>query len=262
MTAPETDLQFAVRVARQAGHIMKAGLGAAAVAKSDGTPVTRMDGEINAFIRGEAAVREQRTLGEEDARHDYTTSGQVWVCDPIDGTWLFAAGVPGSVFSLALVDNGAPILGVVYDPWTDRMIYAAAGGGAFVNGSPILVNGKPEIAGACLVLPGNSVEAFDAARLFTRAIEANADVVTTGSAVHDAVMVPLGFAAGTVYPYTSPWDMAAVAVIVAEAGGRITDLEGEPQRYDGPVKGAVISNGFVHDELVAMIATCRPAPTP
>lgn len=248
-----TDLQFAVLTARQAGALMRDHLGATAEIKGDGTPVTRIDQEINTMVRVAVTGRGDLMLGEEDTDHPATTRGRVWVCDPIDGTWLFAAGVPGSVFSLALVDDGVPILGVVYDPWTDRLIYATKGQGAFVNGRRITVNTADQVEGACLVLPGGRVPSLDAGKLFTQAVDLNADVVITGSAVHDAMMVPLGFAAGSVYPYWSAWDMAAVAVIVIEAGGRITNLSGDEQLYDRPIAGAVLSNGRIHDQLMTMV---------
>lgn len=237
-----SELNFGVSLALQAGRTMRAGLGSVALLKGDGTPVTRIDQAINDAV----AERRELMLGEEDVTHSGPTSGRVWVCDPIDGTWLFAAGVPGAVFSLALVEDGRALLGVVYDPWTDRLIHASTGTGAFLNGRPIKVNGAAGISGSCLALPGGQVDQLSADRLFADAIDVGADVVTTGSAIADALMVPLGLAAGTVYPYTSPWDMAAIAAIVTEAGGRITDLHGRDQRYDTRVSGAVVSNGRVH----------------
>jgi fructose-1,6-bisphosphatase/inositol monophosphatase family enzyme len=251
---PDSDLQFAIHLARRAGEVMKSHLGAPAEMKADGTPVTRIDRQINAMVGDAVLARGDLVLGEEDAHHTGATAGRLWVCDPIDGTWLYAAGVPGSVFSLALVDDGVPVLGVVNDPWTGRLIHARAGQGAFVDGQRTTVNAAADVAGACLVLMGRRVPALDTVRLVAQALEADAAVVSSGSAVHDAVMVALGFAAGTVYPYSSPWDMAAAAVIVTEAGGRISDLDGAAQRYDGPINGAVISNGRVHDQLVRMVA--------
>jgi myo-inositol-1(or 4)-monophosphatase len=253
------DLTFAVAVALQAGRTMRAGLGSAAVLKGDGTPVTRIDRAINADVAAAVAERSERMLGEEDTTHPGQSAGKVWVCDPIDGTWLFAASMPGAVFSLALVEDGTSTLGVIYDPWTDRLITAVTGTGAFLNGRPISVNTTVTIAGACLSLPGGKVEQVHADQLFADAVAAGADVVTSGSAIADALMVPLGFAAGAVYPYTSPWDMAAIAVVVTEAGGRITDLHGRAQRYDTQISGAVVSNGLIHDELLSMVT--RPKAT-
>ncbi|WP_431935744.1 inositol monophosphatase family protein [Micromonospora sp. RP3T] len=252
----DTDLDFALQLARDAGALMRAGVGATATRKVDGTPVTVVDQQINDMVAAAVAARgADRMLGEEDRHHPSGPHrGRVWVCDPIDGTWLYAAGVPGSVFSLALVDDGAPVVGVVHDPWTDRTVRAVAGGGAYLNGAPLRVNDAAELAGACLALPGGRVDTLDAAAVFGRAVNAGADVVTIGSAVHDALLVALGFAAAAVYPYTSQWDMAAVAVITAEAGGRITNLAGERQRYDGPILGAVVSNGHLHDRVLELLA--------
>ncbi|WP_198154162.1 inositol monophosphatase family protein [Catenuloplanes japonicus] len=248
------DMQFAFDTARLAGDVVKRRLGVPAGVKADGAPVTRADEEINALVRAAVSDRGEVMLGEEYDVHRAATSGRVWVCDLVDGTWLLAAGMPGPVFSLALVDDGVPVVGVVYDPWTDRLIHATAGGGAFINDRPTAVNTVDRFAGACLALPGSRASAFDVGRLFVQAVDAGADVVTSGSAVHDAAMVPLGFAAAAVYPYTSVWDMAAIAVIVVEAGGQITDLHGTDQRYDAPIKGAVISNGRIHDRLVELVA--------
>ena len=260
---PNADLQFAIDLAQRAGAIMLASLGARATAKTDGTPVTAADKQINDLVHRAVSERGEQLLGEEDEHHAPASTARMWVCDPIDGTWLLAGGVPGAVFSLALVENGRPLLGVVYDPWTRRMVSAVKGEGAFLDGRRLSVNSVPTFDGACLALPGGRVPAFNAGQLFSAAIAENADVVTTGSAVHDALLVPLGFAAAAVYPYTSPWDMAAIAVIVTEAGGKITDLNGAPQRYDAPIKGAVVSNGCmrIHDHLNALIGEAAPQPT-
>lgn len=253
MPIRQNEMTFAVSVALQAGRTMRSGHGTAAEIKEDGTPVTRIDEEINQAVAVAVAGRGEKMLGEEDAVHAAPTAGRVWVCDPIDGTWLFAAGIPGSVFSLALVEDGLATLGVIYDPWTDRLITANTGGGAHLNGRPITVNDAADLNGACLALPGSPSRQIRVGPLLAHAVDSGADVVTTGSAIGDALMVPLGFAAGAVYPYTSPWDMAAIAVITAEAGGRITNLRGKDQHYDADIAGAVVSNGLVHDQLLAAV---------
>ncbi len=150
-----TDLQFALHTARRAGDVMRRCLGATAEAKADGTLVTDADKQINALVSEAVAGRGDLMLGEEDDEYVAPTSGRVWVCDPVDGTWLFAAGVPGPVFSLALVVDGVSRIGVVHDPWTDRLIHATAGAGAFINGRSLAVNTVDDMAAACLVLPGN-----------------------------------------------------------------------------------------------------------
>jgi myo-inositol-1(or 4)-monophosphatase len=252
------DLRFALGLAKRAGWIMKSRRGAQVKRKSDGTPVTADDKAINAIVVAEVARDRSyhRILGEEGSDGLDDDGRPVWVCDPIDGTWLHAAGVPGSVFSLALVIDGEPVVGVIYDPWTGRMFHATAGAGAYLNDVPLRVNTVAKLDGACLSLPGNKGPVVDAGLLVHSAIAAGADVVTVGSVVYDASLVACGFAAGHVYQYSSPWDMAAVTVLVREAGGHVTDLEGWPQRYDRQIRGAIVSSGALHDQLVSLVFTC------
>ena len=189
--ADQNEMTFAVSVALHAGRTMRSGLGAAAVLKGDGTRVTHIDKAINEDVAAAVAARGDEMLGEEDAAHPARTSGRVWVCDPIDGTWLFSAGVPGSAFSLARVDDGRPTLGVIYDPWTDRLITASTGNGAHLNGRPIAVNDTTTLAGACLALPGSPAHQLHVGPMLASVVEAGADVVTSGSAISDAAMVQL-----------------------------------------------------------------------
>jgi fructose-1,6-bisphosphatase/inositol monophosphatase family enzyme len=193
-------------------------------------------------------------LGEEDLDPAFGPHpGRVWVLCPVDGTHLLADGIPLSVVSLALVEDGLPVLGIVHDPHTGRTLTAIRGGGAFCDGIPLHVSASPALCGVRLALPGGPVPGLDTARLLAAAIDAGADLVTTGSAVYDGTLVALGHAAGYVYPYQGPWDVAALAVLVTEAGGRVTDLRGRSQRYDARVHGAIASNGIVHDELVRIV---------
>lgn len=246
--ADQNEMTFAISIALHAGRTMRSGLEAAAL-KDDGTSVTDIHKTINEDVAAAVAARGEQMLGEVGSNY-VPSSGRVWVCDPVDDTLLFAAGMPGCMFSLARVDDGKPTLGVIYDPWTDRLITASTGNGAHLNGRPITVNHTTNLAEACLALPGRPAHQLHVGPMLARVIEAGADMVTTGSAVSDAVMVALGLAAGAVYPCTSPWDMAAVAIVTTEAGGRITNLRGEDQHYDTAIYGAVLSNRRIHDELI------------
>jgi len=257
------ELDFAVKLTEDVGtgidEATRAG-GTASVAKPDGTPVTDEDLRGNALIH--AAVQwhwpADAVLGEEDTPEDKRPQpGQrVWVADPVDGTWLLAAGLPWTVVSLALVVDGQPVVAVVHDPHAKYTVTATLGGGTWLNGRRLTVNSIRTIGrGAVLALPGGDVGPFDAAGVFTDAIRSGADVVTVGSAVHDASLVARGFAAGAVYPYTSPWDMAAVALLTTEAGGRRTTFDGNEQRYDrSPIRHVLLSNGYIHNDLVSLVA--------
>jgi myo-inositol-1(or 4)-monophosphatase len=132
----QTELNFAKQLARDAGVIMKKYFRSDAAGthiKNDKTLVTLADTEVNSLVI--ARVKEKfpshSVLGEEKS-FDVQDAKFTWVCDPVDGTQPFAMGLPISSFSLALVDDkGDAVLGVVYDPFEDRLFEAVQNGGAF-----------------------------------------------------------------------------------------------------------------------------------
>jgi fructose-1,6-bisphosphatase/inositol monophosphatase family enzyme len=135
-------LDFAKRLARDAGDVMLKYFNQSGIShyKGDDTIVTKADTEINQMVidRVREAYSEHGVYGEEDSfGRDKNT---LWVCDPVDGTAMFARGVPTAVFSLALVKDGEPQVGVVYDLFTDRLYSAVKGEGAFCDDTPISVN--------------------------------------------------------------------------------------------------------------------------
>ncbi|MDR7277688.1 inositol monophosphatase family protein [Catenuloplanes atrovinosus] len=259
------ELDFAITQAAAIGDLLTGARPAPATVKPDGTPVTTIDVAGNTLFSQALQARfpHDLLLAEEDTPPDYGPHpGRVWVLDPTDATWLLAAGIPLSAVSVALVVDGTPVLGVVRDPHTHRIFTAVAGGGAACNNRPLHVNQAQHLTGACLALPGGQVPALDSAGLLHAAVRAGADLVTTGSAVQDGLFVPAGLAAGYVYPYTSPWDIAALAVLTTEAGGHVTDLHGNPQRYDNHINGAIITNGALHPHLLGLVTTHLRQQTP
>lgn len=267
------DLYFAQNLAASLGAgILRAGGVVEAVTKADGTPQTALDVKLNTEFREAVGLVHPGdvALGEEDLDEHRTppAGARVWVCDPIDGTWLLPHGLPYTVVSLALVVNGQPQVGVICDPHTNRMFYAAEGQGAYLTDAfavdeagrgqrRLHVNKDDDLDRAVLALPGGAVPGIDVGGLHDWVIRSGSELVTVGSVAHDATLVASGFAAAAVYPYTSPWDMAAAAVIVREAGGRITALDGGPQRYDDTIRGAVVSNGAIHDQVVTLVHRYR-----
>ena len=180
------------------------------------------------------------------------TTGRVWVCDPLDGTLPFTLGVPTNLFSLALVEDGVPIMGLLYDPYLDRRYEATIGGGASVNGVPLRVSQTP--------LHRGIISVAGAQFGFTNAADLAADVLARGirifavsSICYEGALVAAGQLVGCVFPATSVWDIAALKILVEEAGGRVSDIDGNSQRYDQPIHGAVISNGVAHDDLVDLV---------
>jgi len=252
-------LTFAKHLAHKAGDTMLHYFNTAVVSreKSDRTLVTAADEEINAMVIEEITrtYPNHSVFGEEASSalgHEYT-----WICDPVDGTVPFSKGLPVSVFSLALTRNGEPLVGVVYDPYLRRMYSAIKGGGAFLNDSPIQVN-NAEIGRHTIVNVEWWPEAgYDIApALHTLSLETKTYILTLGSVASASCYVASGKYGACVFGGSGRnVDIAAVKVIVEEAGGKVTDLFGKEQRYDRDIRGAIVSNGVVHADLVQALAS-------
>ena len=249
-------LEFSKELAVEAGEIMQKYFLATETAwKGDSTPLTQADTEINRLVieRINAAYPDHSILGEEES--DMKDSRRTWVCDPVDGTMPYSHGLPISSFSLALCEDGVPQVGVVYDPFVKRLFYASKGGGAFCNDEAIStnVNGFQnaliDIAGFPSTKPVVNVDG----RLMTDIFRKGAKVSSLWSAILPSCLVANGNYEAVVLNVPFPQDPAAIKVIVEEAGGRVTDLFGNDQRYDRPTKGFIASNGVIHDELVKMV---------
>jgi fructose-1,6-bisphosphatase/inositol monophosphatase family enzyme len=248
-------LDFAKGLALRAGDIMLQHFHAEVehTEKADKTIVTVADEAINQMVIDEVekTYPEHSVFGEEassDKQSEYA-----WVCDPIDGTVPYANGVPISVFSLALVKDGEPVVGVVYEPFMKRMYSATKGGGAFINDELMKVSNHGLERHATINVEWWAEAAYDIdTPLHNISLETKAYVLHLGSVVSAACLVAWGRYEACVFAGTNGKnvDIAAVKVIVEEAGGKVTDIKGNEQRYDGDINGAIISNGKIHDELV------------
>ncbi len=249
-------LEFAKEIAQFAGQTMRKynNKDNGASYKFDNTIVTKADKEINDFLikRVKEDYPTHSVDGEESS---FGKSDYVWVCDPVDGTAMYARHIPMSVFSLALVVDGIPILGVVYDPWTDSLYSAEKGKGAFRNGEKIQVNSVQlddmRSVSHYDMWPESPYNIFDAIKELGK----KTYFVSVGSIARACVAVASGDFNLAIFPGTrhKNCDIAAVKIIVEEAGGRVTDLFGNAQRYDGDINGAIISNGVVHEEVLSAI---------
>ncbi len=251
-------LTFALDLAHAAGDIMRQHFSStlAVERKSDNSPVTIADTSINAMVieRIMAAYPDHGILGEEQS-HNPGTSKYTWVCDPIDGTMPFIFHLPISMFSLALVEDGVPILGVLYNPFTEQLFTAEKGKGAFMNNTPIHVSSHATVAKAMIGNESGRLSALDPV-LYTMKARMSRFYCTTcvGALVANGQYDALLFGVDTT------WDIAAIKVIVEEAGGKVTDKEGNEQRYDRPINGAIVSNGLIHEELLEMVQSLTQSP--
>jgi len=252
----QKELAIAKRLAKEAGDIMLGYFNSPAsnpTVKTDKTIVTKADTEINSHI---IEVLNKETPGYsiwgEEESSIIEDSKYTWVCDPVDGTMPFAKGIPISTFSLALVDeNGNSVVGVVYDPFQDRLFEAVRGSGAYLNNTKISVSEQAELDGAYideeLWINHEEEITFDDPKDVLN--KRGAKITTQCSAVIMGCFVAKGSYDAMMFGQGKPEDIAALAVIVTEAGGKVTDLFGNEQRYDTNIKGAIVSNGLLHNKL-------------
>jgi fructose-1,6-bisphosphatase/inositol monophosphatase family enzyme len=249
-------LQFAVDVARQSGDIMRAYYNSpekGIQTKLDKSPVTAADNQINQLLIDLVGQKypDHGVLGEEAS----TLDGQrdVWVCDPIDGTAAFIFGLPTAMFSLAFVRDGEPLVGVAYDPFMDRMFTAIKGQPAVCNGQEIRVQATQTIVGAQIAGPSYVDGLLRSRNLYEDLSNQGASVPMFPGNVYKCTLLAEGRIHGRIFGGPGAHDIAAIKVIVEAAGGRVTDLDGNEQRYDRPLRGAVISNSTIHQDLLDAI---------
>ena len=252
----EEYLKFAKDIAYQAGKIMLKYFNQnnGASYKGDKTLVTLADTEINSYLieKVNANYPNHAVDGEEEQSGK---SKFVWVCDPVDGTAMYARHIPVAVFSLALVIDGIPTVGIVYDPFTDSLYSAIKGKGAYKNNERIYVNNYAinDVRTVCHCDMWSN-EKYNISKVFEKLRE-KARLNDIGSITRASCLVATGDYSLAIFTGTKHkhCDVAAIKVIVEEAGGKVTDLFGNEQRYDKSIKGAVISNGIVHDEILKII---------
>lgn len=251
-------LKFAKDIAYKAGKIMIKYFedNSEVSYKLDQTIVTKADTEINQYLikKVKETFPTHSVDGEEE---QFGKSNYVWVCDPIDGTAMYARGIPVAVFSLALVIEGVPTIGVVYDPFTDSMYSAIKDKGAYKNDKKISVNNieltdKKSVSNFDM-WPKADYNLYDSIKELGK----KTYFVGVGSVIRACMCIATGDFNLAIFPGTTHknCDIAAAKVIVEASGGKVTDLFGNEQRYDRDINGAVISNGKVHDEVVAVLKT-------
>jgi len=249
-------LEFAKEIAYKAGEIMQKYFKGdnGSTYKFDQTIVTKADTEINEYLI--KRVKEEFPTHSVDGEEEkFGNSNYTWICDPVDGTAMYARHIPVAVFSLALVIDGKPEIGIVYDPFTDNLYSAAKGQGAYRNGIKINVN-DIELDDMRSVAnfdmwPKSEYNIYDVIKELGK----KTYFVSVGSIIRGCMCVANGDFNLAIFPGTKykNFDIAAVKVIVEEAGGKVTDLFGNEQRYDEDINGAVISNGKVHEEVVELL---------
>ncbi len=246
------ELSFALRLADEADAITMPRFRASDLVvdtKPDRTPVTDADRATErALIRAiEDGRPEHSILGEEFGE----TGGGAWqwVLDPIDGTMNYMRGIPVWGTLIALVHEGRPVVGVVSAPSLHRRWWGAAGLGAWGNDEPLAVSGVASIGDAQISF---NERAEFARRGWLEGITNLADRSWRVRGFGDFwqhMLVAEGAVDVAIEASVNPWDMAAVQIIVEEAGGRYTDLDGMPDFSTG---SSLSTNGLLHDDVLAL----------
>lgn len=251
------DLALALRLADAADAITAPAFTGAAVAhelKADGSPVSVTDVAVERRISEIVATERPAdgVLGEEVGESG--PAGRRWILDGIDGTVLFVAGVPGWATQIALEVDGEPVIGVTASGGDGRRWWAARGEGAWhaaAGAAPVrvTVSERDGLADGRY----SSIPPLDALAPRRRALVdgLGPDATYVPPAEHGALYVADGRVDACVQLGGGPWDFAALAVIVEEAGGRFSDLRGHHDIYGGGP--AVFTNGRVHDEVLAAL---------
>lgn len=190
----------------------------------------------------------------EEAGEIVQDSQYKWIIDPIDGTVNFAHGIPLNCVSIGIEYNGEMILGAVYNPHMNEFFLAEKGKGATLNDNAIQVSKETEAVKACLVtgFPYTYINMENGPlEIFSRFIRQGIPVRRLGSAAIDLCWVACGRFDGFYEHKLESWDSAAGYLIVEEAGGKVTDFEGN--KFSPYQHRIVATNGKVHEELLEMI---------
>jgi len=251
-----THKSFAITLARQAGKIMLKYFSFEIKRdwKEDNTPLTLADTKINDLVV-KAVKKHYPNYGiiAEESGYYKPESEYNWVCDPVDGTIPYSHGISTATFSLALVKNGEPILGLLFDPFTNRLYFAEKGKGTTLNGRRIHVSKQKTLHHAVVSVCFWSKHAKEFIDLTHRMIDLGAMTVNTVCTTYYGMLVASGELVANIFPGNKPWDSAAQKIIIEEAGGRATDLQGKKQRYDRRTGGMIGSNGILHNKLLRII---------
>jgi len=252
-------LNFASQIARDAGALLVQRLGSAKVTtKGDINLVTEADiAAENLIIERIRSHYPQHGILAEESGEAVLVSGKrsewKWIIDPLDGTTNYAHGYPCFCVSIALEHAGELEVGVVYDPMRDEMFAAERGRGATLNDRKIHVSSVDELSQAmlCTGFPYNVRERPDFAREFTNFTMIAQAVRRDGSAALDLAYVACGRFDGFWEDGLSPWDIAAGALLIAEARGRVTNFTDEP--LDIYNEQVLATNGLIHNSMMDML---------
>jgi myo-inositol-1(or 4)-monophosphatase len=232
----EKELSVALEAALEAGAILRRHLeeGTKTWEKSEDNPVTLADLEADKAIADQlsAAFPDDAILSEETIRDDNRLEkSRVWIVDPMDGTKEFTRGIPEFAVSIALTEDGEPVVGVIYNPMANVTVHATVGGGTFRNGEPAKVSSCEQLSD-CEVVASRTETSRDQYAPYDGWFR---KMRPLGSIAWKLACTACGD--GDINISVAPkneWDVCAGDLLVREAGGIYVDFNGETRRYNQP----------------------------
>ena len=257
MSPYEDMMEVAIAAARQAAIVLMERFGDVIHVASKDKVHKELVTDVDLQVEGEiiTVIKEDypnHSILSEEQGSLYTASEYKWIIDPLDGTHNYARRLPIFGTSIALEHKGKVVLGVIGLPYFDEIYAAERGKGSYLNGEEIHVS-NTEL--------GQSLMIYDTKLRVNREpmVASLSDLVPEvfiirmfGCSTWDLSLIAKGQADFNVDFTAKPWDLAAGALIVEEAGGKVTDIQGNP--WNAYTQGAVASNGRVHEEVLSIIS--------
>lgn len=253
-------LDFMIETAREAGRIVCGHFGHARQVKTKddrGDVVTQADLDSDRFIisRIRDVFPDDGILTEESGALSLPQGARTWIVDPLDGTRNFSRGVPFFCVSIAVIEDGRPIAGVVYDPVHDELFHALEGEGAFLDGERLHVSDEDDLE--LIVVNMAWTKTTSDGRSFmpwaVKVVEKTNYTRRYGTAELALAYTAAGRLHAVVLVDVKPWDVAAGMLMVQEAGGRVTDLSCDPIVLPKPAIDLLAANPGLHDRLMREI---------
>jgi myo-inositol-1(or 4)-monophosphatase len=251
----EKELKNAKEAAYGAGKILLSNYGKVSFRyKKDRSIVTDSDLESEKLIKEllKKEFPDYSILAEESGMEDHRSEYE-WVIDPLDGTTNYSIHNPFFNVSIALAKNGSPLLGVVFYPFQEELFHAIEGGGAYLNGEKIHVSATDSMQDAFICFcHGHDPETVKrATSAYAKIKPVTNRMRQIGASELEMSYVGCGRVDAFFMLKQNPWDVASGTVIIREAGGKVTDVDGKP--FSLGSKDAVASNGLLHKELLELL---------
>ncbi len=252
-------LKQASTIVRSAGEIIKKSESDSVLVHEKGSAnyVTEVDFAVQDYLmdRLGALLPDSNFISEESENNVFSLDKATWIIDPLDGTTNFMYDYKCSAISVALFVDGKPSMGIVYNPDSNEMFTAISGKGAYLNDNEIHVSKCSNLSDSLIGFGTTPYQKYNSKKTFNIVEEVfskSRDVRRSGSSALDIAFTACGRTDAYFEMILQPWDFAGGIIIITEAGGIITDWNGNPPNVL-TAQPIVVSNGLIHDKLLEIL---------